>query len=99
MMTDDELADALEAITVPIGETELRRRQLGVLRGTYPAWDIWQGPDPVRGPWWVAQLRRQVTEHMRRAGVRRRVETSDATELASALAMQVALIHNSRVAP
>ncbi|TDD04794.1 hypothetical protein E1292_18175 [Nonomuraea deserti] len=70
-------------------------RQLQVLRDTYPGWRIWRERTSTAVSW-HAELRRQVSAGMRSAGVAERIRRGGALELASALAHQASLVHNSR---
>ncbi|MGP3930891.1 hypothetical protein [Nonomuraea sp. KM88] len=70
-------------------------RQLQVLRDTYPGWRIWRERTSTAVVW-HAELRRQVSAGMRGAGVAERIQRGGALELASALAHQASLVHNSR---
>ncbi|MEO3888986.1 hypothetical protein [Nonomuraea sp. B5E05] len=70
-------------------------RQLQVLRDTYPGWRIWRERTST-AVLWHAEPRRQVSAGMRSAGVAERIQRGGALELASALAHQASLVHNSR---
>jgi hypothetical protein len=80
---------------------DVRGRQLSVLRNTYPGWDIEYESDAFGHVWWTAQLRRTLTLEMATAGVMRTVHREDVITLASTLAWQSALLHNtqSRIRP
>ncbi|MFI7452397.1 hypothetical protein ACIBQX_33225 [Nonomuraea sp. NPDC049714] len=73
---------------------DLRDRQLAVLRGTYPAWDIALERDSTERLWWTAVSRRPLTVELMAEGVMRIVRCEDAIALATALAWQSALINN-----
>lgn len=88
-MTDDELADVLE-------QDGILPRQLAVLRATYPGWNIDFKWEPNGGPCWRAELIRLFTIELKLAGVMPIIECLDPYSLSSALAHQVALIHNNR---
>ncbi|MEU7838173.1 MULTISPECIES: hypothetical protein [unclassified Nonomuraea] len=75
---------------------DLRGRQLSVLRNTYPGWDIDYESDASGRMWWTAELRRTLTLEMATEGVMRIVRQEDAIALASTLAWQSALLHNTR---
>ncbi|MEO3803259.1 hypothetical protein [Nonomuraea sp. B1E8] len=70
-------------------------RQLQVLRDTYPGWRIWRERTST-AVLWHAESRRRVSAGMRSAGVAERIQRGGALELASALAHQASLVHNSR---
>ncbi|MEU8362306.1 hypothetical protein AB0C27_40440 [Nonomuraea sp. NPDC048882] len=71
-------------------------QQLGVLSATYPAWDVDLSRDEAGRVWWVAKLRRPITQAMQAGGVVERVRQGDAIALAATLAWQSSLIHNTR---
>ncbi|GAA1610631.1 hypothetical protein GCM10009733_003520 [Nonomuraea maheshkhaliensis] len=73
---------------------ELRDRQLAVLHGTYPAWDITLERDSTERLWWTAVPRRSLTVELVTEGVMRIVLCEDAIALATALAWQSTLINN-----
>lgn len=78
-------------------EAQMRTaQQLGVLSATYPAWDVDVARDEAGLLWWVAKLRRPITQAMQAGGVVGRVRQSDAIALAATLAWQSSLIHNTR---
>ncbi|MFG3437879.1 hypothetical protein ACGF0J_11630 [Nonomuraea sp. NPDC047897] len=82
---------------LPIGTEACRAvQQLAVLRTTYPGWEIHRILDSPERATWTATLRREVTPIMRSDGVEQHVERPDVPSLASALAHQVALLHNHR---
>ncbi|MFG1696897.1 hypothetical protein [Nonomuraea sp. NPDC049309] len=70
----------------------LRERQLAVLRGTYPAWDIAQEHDWTGKLWWTAVPKQSLTVELVAAGVVRKVRCEDPIALATALAWRSALI-------
>ncbi|MEV4168503.1 hypothetical protein [Nonomuraea sp. NPDC049709] len=82
----------------PENDHPLARRQLEVLRSTYPAWEIHFRIDAAGAPRWTAELRRPVTAQLTANGVRERIGGPDAITLASALAHQSSLLHNGRTA-
>lgn len=82
-------ASALAALT-----QDLRDRQLAVLRGTYPAWDIALDRDFRERLRWTAVPRRPLTVEFVAEGVMRIVHCEDAIALATALAWQSTLISN-----
>lgn len=88
-MTDDELADVLE-------QAEILPRQLAALRATYPGWNINFEYLPNGARLWRAELIRLFTIELKLAGVVAIIECLDPYSLSSALAHQVALIHNNR---
>jgi hypothetical protein len=71
-------------------------RQLSVLSNTYPGWRINREKDPSGHVWWKADLLRQLTVEMVTAGVVQIVRRPDPIALASALAWQSHLVHNTR---
>lgn len=80
----------------PSGARQLRARQLVALRGTYPGWRISWVRDLSGLEWWIAELRRPVTEQMRHAGVAEVVKHPDAGTLSGTLSRQAALVHAAR---
>lgn len=75
---------------------DLRGRQLSVLRNTYPGWDIDHESDASGRVSWTAELSRTLTLEMATAGVMRTIRQENAIALASTLAWQSALLHNTR---
>ncbi|MFI7419427.1 hypothetical protein [Nonomuraea sp. NPDC049684] len=73
---------------------DLRDRQLSVLRGTYPAWDIALELGSTEKLWWTAVPNRSLTVELVAEGVMRIVRCEDAIALAAALAWQSTLIGN-----
>lgn len=103
-MTDAELHALIQATDPNVRQVideaalilDLRGRQLSVLRNTYPGWDIRYESNASGQMWWTAELRRTLTLEMATAGIMRTVRQENAIALASTLAWQSALLHNTR---
>jgi hypothetical protein len=91
----DELAKAQsvrQASALAALAQELRDRQITVLRGIYPAWDIALELDSTGRLWWTAVPNRPLTGELSTERVVRFVRYENAIALAAALAWQSALI-------